>query len=378
MTEPVRTGPPGMSVIVPNYNSSRYLARLLASIDRAARPDLPVEVLVVDDSSPAEAQAAEALCVAYGARFLQCPGRVGVKRNFGSKAACYSLLLFVDSDCELTPGLLRAHAKLLAEPTDVGAMLGPVEFPGRDSFMWRAVERSQFLAPYNFAYRMPYAPWGGAGNLSVKRIAYESINGFESGFLQVPGGEDVDLGLRLNDAGFRIRCNPDALMYHTRETWQDARKMGRRAFGYGRAHAHLLSKHDQRTGLEFPRPIVVGLALALLSVIAALLDKEWQLLAWAPLFAAGFLVAQALLVIKRNRSPYTLLSLAHELTGHSLNQIYEFGIIYESVRCGWAAQSFRKMIYAQGQLIHERDGKIIQMWSQLVGLLVLVLYQAFL
>lgn len=368
--------PPGISVIVPNYNSSRYLVRLLESFDRAEKPELPLEMLVVDDSAPTEAQAAQALCATHGASLLHYAGRVGAKRNFGSRAARYGLLLFVDSDCELTPGLLREHAKLLAEPSDVGAMLGPVEFPGRDSFMWRAVERSQFLGPYRFAYRMPYAPWGGAGNLSVKQNAYEAVGGFDdSGFLQVPGGEDVDLGLRLNDAGFRIRCNPEAIMHHTRETWQDSRKMRRRAFGYGRAHAHLLMKHAQRTGMEFPRPVVLWLSLAILSLVAAVSAGAWSPLAWAPLFAIVFLMVQALLFIGYNRSPHTPLSLAHELAGQWLNQVYEFGIVYESLRQRRVAQITRKMIYAQGQLIHERDAKIIQTWSELTGVLALVLYE---
>lgn len=366
--------PPGISVVVPNYNSSRYLARLLTSIDEAARPSLPLEVLVVDDSEPGEVQATESLCLAHGARFLHCAGRVGVKRNFGGRAARYNLLLFVDSDCELTPDLLREHAKLLDQPADVGAMLGPVEFPGADSFMWRAVERSQFLGPYSFAHRMPYAPWGGAGNLSVKGAAYEAIGGFDSGFLQVPGGEDVDLGMRLNDAGFRIRCNPDALMYHTRETWQDARKMTRRAVGYGRAHAHILMKHAHRTGLEFPRPVVVVAGLALLSLVVAAATGAWRPLVWSPLFAAVFFVVQALLLIRNRPAPPTPRSLAHELAGQWFNQLYELGVVFESVKQRRMSQTLRKMIYAPGQLVHEREGKIIQTWSELAGLLVVLFY----
>ena len=377
MTPPPAEGQAGISIIVPNYNSSRYLAQLLESISRANKPALPYEILVVDDSAPAEAQAAETLCDLYHATFLHCPGRVGVKRNFGSQAAHYSLLLFVDSDCRMPATLLQEHAKLLAEPPEIGAMLGPVEFPGEDSFMWRAVERSQFLGPYSFARRMPHAPWGGAGNLAVKRAAYQAVGGFDSGFLQVPGGEDVDLGLRLNDAGYRIRCNPDALMYHTRETWQDFRKMVRRAFGYGRAHSHILEKHRPRTGLEFPRPVVIFLVVALWSFLSLLLTRSPRPLLWLPALSAIFLVAQSILQIRRHRRPMSPLSWLHEVTGQGLNLVYEAGLVYELLRRGYTWQLFHKIIYAQGQLIHERDDKIVQMWSLIFGLAALLLGSVF-
>jgi GT2 family glycosyltransferase len=369
--------PAGVSIIVPNYNSSRYLARLLDSIDGAGKPDLPFEILVVDDSGPEEAQAAQALCVAHGATFLHCRGRVGAKRNFGGQAARYSLLLFVDSDCEFSTGLLREHAKLNDEPPENGAMLGPVEFPGEDSFMWRAVERSQFLGPYSFARRMMYAPWGGAGNLSVRKSAYQAIGGFDSGFLQVPGGEDVDLGLRLNDAGFRIRCNPDALMCHTRETWQDSRKMLRRAFGYGRAHAHILDKHKERTGHEFPRPAVVLLLVAFCSALGAILAAARGPLLWTPILLAAVLMAQSAFQMLLHRRRWTPISLAHELAGQWLNLVFDAGLVYEILRGGFISQLFRKIIYAQGQLVHERDGKILQMWSIVIGLMALLLVATF-
>lgn len=376
MTTPTIDPAAGISIIVPNYNSSRYLGRLLDSIRRADKPDVPLEVLVVDDSAPAEAQAAAALCATHGAQLLYCRGRVGPKRNFGAAAAAYRLLLFVDSDCELSPGLLREHIKLLDEPSDVGAMLGPVEFPGADSFMWRAVERSQFLGPYSFAYRMEYAPWGGAGNLAVKKAAYQVIGGFDTGFLPMPGGEDVDLGLRLNDAGFRIRCNPAALMYHTRETWQHYRRMARRAFGYGRAHVHILAKHKPRTGIEFPRPAVIGLFTALASLLAALLSGAWRPLFWAPLLMAGFLLIHAGLQMRLQRRSWTPLSWAHELTGQWLNLLFDAGLVYEALSRGYAVLLFRKIIYAQGQLVHEREGKILQMWSIMIAFFLLFAFEA--
>lgn len=364
-----------ISVIIPTYNSAVYLARLLESLARADKSFGPVEVLVIDDSRPEEAQIIRDLCVQYEAIYLACAGNVSKKRNFGSTHATHDLLLFVDSDCEVTPTLLAEHATLASAPDHIGAVLGIVEFVGQDTFMWRAVQRTQFLGAYSFAKMMEYAPWGGAGNLTVLKQAFDTIGGFDTEFLRSPGGEDVDLGIRLNKAGYRIQCNSKAVMYHTRETWQSFRRMVRRVYGYGRADYRVLVKHEDMVGVDYPRLSVMMLVTTLLLIISALVHSSLFPLLLIPLFCLLTLLTQAILVLRHDQSSLYAIgeSLGAELIAHTLELVFELGTVVESIKHRDLRGIYCKVIFSPYQLLFERHRKIIQMWSVAISYLLVAL-----
>ena len=66
------------------------------------------------------------------------------------------------------------------------------------------------------------------------------------------GGEDVDLGLRLSDQGFRIITAPGAIAEHAIETWSTWRQNLRRLWSFGLADYHLLVRHPKHGFLDFP------------------------------------------------------------------------------------------------------------------------------
>jgi GT2 family glycosyltransferase len=362
----------GISMVIPTYNSSRFLSKLLVTVEKNGRAVNDVEVLVVDDSFPGEAEATKTLCAQHGARYLWCEGNVARKRNFGIEHASHQVVFFTDSDCELAPSTLAEHLKLHNTGKGIGAMYGLVEFSGETNWVWSVVERTGFLGAYSFARRMQYAPWGGAGNLSVKRHVLQEIGGFDETFLRAPGGEDVDLGLRINEASYKIACNPDAVVYHTRETWNTLWRMLRRVFGYGRAHYHLLVKHSDHVGYEYPRLAVVFFFLALLLIFKAVITQHWLPLVGGMVFVLTVLVAQATMLLLSSKHGLSLRAITTEMVAHGLDLTFEWGIIYESLRHLDTRGFWAKMIYAEKQLVHERERKIIQCWSLVIGFLVLL------
>lgn len=363
--------PRNLSIVIPNHNSSRFLSRLLLTFEKYNQRLEGVEILVIDDSFDEEAEATKTLCQKYGVHYLWCEGNVAHKRNFGIHHASHQVIFFTDSDCELDPTTLAEHLKLYDTDNQVGAMYGVVEFSGDANWVWAAVERSGFLGAYSFARRMQYAPWGGTGNLSVKCRVLHEIGGFDETFLRAPGGEDVDLGLRINKAGYKILCNPNATIYHTRDTWTNLWRMMRRVFGYGRAHYHLLVKHNDQVGYEYPRLAVVFFLVGLLLTVKAVLIQHWIPLLLVLIYVLCVMATQATMVLLANkRSLKTILT---EMIGHWLDLVFEWGIFYESLshldsRVFWA-----KMIYAEKQLVYERERKIIQSWSMVFGFLLLLL-----
>jgi len=131
-------------------------------------------------------------------------------RNAGANAAINEWLLFLDADCRPEAGLLDAY---FAEPIadDCGALAGQIlGDPDQPSFAARYA-RSRNL--FDHADGLIRADGGGAaaGNLLVRRAAFERIGGFTEG---IRSGGDLDLCRRLLDDGWWLGFRPQALVHH--------------------------------------------------------------------------------------------------------------------------------------------------------------------
>src|SRR5205823_3380305 len=99
-------------------------------------------------------------------------------------------------------------------------------------------------------YRGKAVPWvvGSGGNFTVNRAWFGRVGPFDERLgVGTPGkaGEDMDLIHRLLHAGARIRYEPDAVMYHERQT--RARRLATRwsyGFGMGAFCGIWLRHHD--------------------------------------------------------------------------------------------------------------------------------------
>jgi len=117
---------PRVSVIVPAYNESRYLPRLLESIQVAGRRYSPdpraVEIVVSDNlSNDGTADVARE----HGARVVTQPRRViGAVRNAGAAVATGDILVFVDADSIVHPETFARVAAAMRSKTVVGGATG--------------------------------------------------------------------------------------------------------------------------------------------------------------------------------------------------------------------------------------------------------------
>jgi GT2 family glycosyltransferase len=131
-------------------------------------------------------------------------------RNAGAAAAGSDWILFLDADCSPEPGLLDAY---FAQPIpdDCGALAGQIlGDPEQRSFAARYA-RSRKL--FDHAEGLIRAEGGGAaaGNLMVRREAFERIHGFTEG---IRSGGDLDLCRRLQADRWRLCFRPGALVHH--------------------------------------------------------------------------------------------------------------------------------------------------------------------
>lgn len=188
------------------------------------------------------------------------------QRNAGVREAKGDLIVFTDAGCRPAAGWLDRLIAPLLSGEDVtagvsqdlaGAMLYemPPEQGGESQYLREA-------PTLNYAFR---------------REAFDAVGGFDESFSY---GSDVDFGWRLNDAGYRIRCVPDAVIQHDYGTPQRQR---RRAYIYGKARARLYRKHRaRRRYILRDDPIAVIYPLFLLGLPLTLVFPLYPLLLLVP------------------------------------------------------------------------------------------------
>ncbi len=253
---------PAISVVVATRGRAGSVARLLATLAAAgSRYPGEAEVVVSDATTGADRDRIRRIAAGAGARVVSGPVGVGVQRNRGWRAAQGELVIFVDSDCTATPGLLSALVTAFADPCVV-AVAGRVRFAGPRSLPLEAAFATGVVAAFDGFDKRDgeRVPWGVTANLAVRRTALVAVGGFDEG---VPAGEDVDLGLRLSRLG-KLQYASEALVEHHTETWEGMAEVAVRFFRYGRADAHLRRAHPAvRGGVEPSALPALLLALAI-------------------------------------------------------------------------------------------------------------------
>lgn len=264
----------GLSIIIPVAGRVKLLEELLKSLEISRSNFTPQnEIIILDNSHTTEEQEViQKLAANYTAIYQSGSHNLSEKRNQGIQAAQYDIVLFLDSDCIATPNLLRQHYDAYHQGNIAGC-LGVIEFTGKDTIIWKAVERT--FVPSTFALPKSYETvnWGPTANISFRRKDLLEIDGFDKDFSR-PGGEDVDLGFRLRKAGKIISCNPDAIAYHSKDTWNSFRQVYRRFFTYGKGDVLLIKKHPKHTTWDLPTPSHFLIALFLFAGIAFLIIQN--------------------------------------------------------------------------------------------------------
>jgi GT2 family glycosyltransferase len=216
---------PELSVIVPTYRRRDALPRALEALARQSVAGEKFEVLVVDDpvedDSASVAQVLDAERRPFALRHLHRDARgVSAARNAGWRAAAARLVMFIGDDILLAPDALEQHlAWHDRHPEDEFGVLGRVEWASelRVSPFMRWLERG---IQFNYlSLEGSEAPWTHfyTANVSLKRTMLERIGGFDEErfpFLY----EDLDVGRRLSEHGFRLLYNQAAVGEHLHQT----------------------------------------------------------------------------------------------------------------------------------------------------------------
>jgi GT2 family glycosyltransferase len=211
---------PAVSVVVPFAGTAAEAHAVIAML-RGLRTSDGDELILADNSGTAPA-------VGDGVTVVRAAGEGSASRarNAGAAVATCDWILFLDSDVTAPPDLLDAF---FAEPIadTVGAVTGDIAgIPDTRTLAARYGTARNFLGQRSHVNN-PYRPRASSANLLVRRSAFEQVGGYTEG---IWAGEDTDFTWRLQDAGWMLAFNPDAVVQHAyRDT---LRALGKQWRGY--------------------------------------------------------------------------------------------------------------------------------------------------
>lgn len=284
-----------ISVVIPTYKRIEGLEKCLKSFFTQDYPKEGYEIIVVDDGND------EAVRIMVdqlqekhpNLRYL-AQGHRGpaVARNLGAQVSLGRIIAFIDDDCGVCDGWLRAVAEGHRKNPEIMAIGGLTLSLTQKS----PVLVSQFLSncsietQVNDRKEVIFFP---TCNVSLKRQMFDKYKFNET--FPLPGGEDLEFFWRLFQEGYRFIWDKEITVIHNR----DDTTLGflRQAYIYGRGN--LLAQH-----LHNDQPLLKELKTGKISFWAATLINTLKIPRFSCLLGARLIRQNSIKDIHKKSSVY--------------------------------------------------------------------------
>ncbi|HIG45083.1 MAG TPA: glycosyltransferase [candidate division Zixibacteria bacterium] len=189
-----------ISLIIPVHRNHEPFQACMASV-RNLKP-APDEIIVVADGDPEGA----ALAGSMGIQVVETTvaGGPGAARNRGAEQARGDILFFLDADVMVYPDATDRLHKLFAEEPEIAAVIGSYDDqPSEPNFL---SQYRNLLHHYVHQNASPEGStfWGACG--AIRRVVFQDMGGFDERY-RYPSVEDIELGCRMRQRGYRIRLD---------------------------------------------------------------------------------------------------------------------------------------------------------------------------
>ncbi len=220
---------PKMTIIVPCYNEAKVLAR---TIHKVANMDYPRErlriIYVYDESNDGTRDVLEGMQNEFGFEIVENTSgekskawalnhvlRMLSEERLKRPDACEEMIGIYDADHEPARDAAKRAAAWLVGDRTIGCVQGRCRIRNRDDNRLTKMIGTEFDAVYRVSHH-GRPSLGGLGlfcgsNGYFRISALESVGYFESELV-----EDIDMGMKLQEAGWRVAYDPFI------ESWEDA------------------------------------------------------------------------------------------------------------------------------------------------------------
>lgn len=189
-----------ITIIIPTYNNFEYLRPCLQSILYGSPRGL-YRVIVVNNGHP---NSCDWISKESGVEVINTGENLGWEGGLkeGLKHTDSPFIIFMNDDTFVPPNQRYWMQNLIQhfKHESVGAV-GPSSnvVMGRQNIFHRSDE-TRFLTSYLIGFC-----------LMVSRMALEKAGGIDD---SLPGGDDIDLSIRLQDAGYKLLVDKEVFIYH--------------------------------------------------------------------------------------------------------------------------------------------------------------------
>lgn len=174
-----------ISIVIPAYNEEKYLGETLGSIVAALAEIKGGEIVVVDNEST---DSTRAIAERSGATIVtEAVHNISSVRNAGAVTATGEVLVFVDADTQVQPGLFEQITACMLDNDCVGGAVAVKYGPAKRQWV------KYYLMGWQFWGRFLKMRQGAAQ--FCRKTAFDQIGGYDE---SIYVGEDIEFHWRLD------------------------------------------------------------------------------------------------------------------------------------------------------------------------------------
>ena len=208
--EPLKDSP-SVSIIIPSFNGSERLRRLLPTLAPISGKHTKV-IVVVDGSDDGSLELIKRDFPSIAPIWRTNGGRAAA-RNSGAQATNSELIIFLDDDCIPEAQFINEHRKHHEKHPNTIAT-GPAFSPLGTNTEFEQYRRAKSFESHNSLLHLEditHLQFLSAANMSIPKILFEKLGGFNEALRDC---EDYDLAIRAAKRSIAIYYLPNAVVAH--------------------------------------------------------------------------------------------------------------------------------------------------------------------